>query len=168
MNLNQFSKELEKHFETDPVFDAAQFEIDCIQLLGRCDHQLQQLETVKERCRHIQVLNIGRSVLVEIVDFLIGQFGSDTVADELPRIREIRDGLKQRISDLKPATLMGKLGFGAQHEIEPAEFHDIGSQLLTLCDGLLMRIDEHCTDELRASRWVASRSVFIKEFQSVW
>ena len=168
MNLDQFSKELEKHGETDPVFDAARFEIDCIQLLGRCDHQLQQLETVKERDRKVCVLAAGRTILVELVEFIIEQFGVDHVSAELPRIRAMRDNLKQRINDLKPATLMGKLGFGTKNTIEQTELNDIGSQLLTLCDDLLMSIDAHHADESRAARWATGRSVFIKEFQSVW
>ncbi len=168
MNLNQFAKELEKHVEADAVFDAAQFEVDCIQLLGRCDHLLQHLEKVKERDRTVHVLNIGRTILVEIVEFLVAQFGADAVADEMPRIREIRDRLKQRIADLKPSSLMGKFGFGSRIEIGQTELNDIASQLLTLCDDLLMSIDEHHTDESRAGRWIASRSVFIREFQSVW
>jgi hypothetical protein len=168
MNLDQFTKELEKHGEADAVFDAARFEIDCIKLLGRCDHQLQQLEKVKERDRIVHVLIVGRTVLAEIAEFLIGQIGADFVSHELPRIREPRDDLKQRINELKPATLMSKRGFGSRNEIERTELNDIGSQLLTLCDDLLMSIDEHYTDDSRAARWATSRSVFIKEFQSVW
>lgn len=168
MNINQFDKELEKHGSTDAVFDAAQFEIDCIQLLGRCDHLLQQLEKVKERDRAVHVLNIGRTILIEIVEFLLGQFGADSVADEMPRIREIRDRLKQRIADLKPSTLIGKFGFGPRNEIGQTELNDTASQLLTLCDNLLLSIDKHHADESRATRWIASRSVFIREFQSVW
>lgn len=168
MNINQFDKELEKHGSADAVFDAAQFEIDCIQLLGRCDHLLQQLEKVKERDRAVHVLTIGRTILVEIVEFLLGQFGAEFVADEMPQIREIRDRLKQRIAELKPSSLMGKLGFGTRNEIGQTERNDIASQLLTLCDDLLMSIDEYHTDESRAARWIASRSVFIREFQSVW
>jgi hypothetical protein len=85
----------------------------------------------------------------------------------MPQIREIRDSLKQRIADLKPASLMGKLGFGTKNEIGQTERNDIASQLSTLCDDLLMSIDEHHTDESRVARWIASRSVFIREFQSV-
>lgn len=168
MNLDQFAKELEKHDRTESVFDATQFEIDCIQLLGRCDHQLQQLETVKERDRSLHVLRVGRTILVEITEFIVDHFGADSVASELTRIRELRDRLKQKIEELKPATLMGKLGFGTKNEIGQAELNDIGSRLLTLCDDLLLSIDGRFTDESRASRWVTSRSVFIKEFQSIW
>ena len=125
MNINQFDEELEKHGSTDAVFDAAQFEIDCIQLLGRCDHQLQQLEKVKERDRVVYVLNIGRTILVEIVEFLLRQFGADAVADDMPPIREIRYRLKQRIAALKPSSLIGKLGFGSRNEIGQTELNDI-------------------------------------------
>lgn len=168
MNLNQFANELEKHGEADAVFDAAQFEIDCTQLLGQCDYQLQQLEKVKERDRAVYVLNIARTILVEIVEFIIDHFGPEEVANELPQIREIRDHSKQRIADLNPSSLMGKLEFGTRNEIGQTELNDIASQLLTLCDDLLLSIDEHHTDESRAGRWIASRSVFIREFQSVW
>ena len=168
MNLDQFTKELGKHGETDRFFDAARFEIDCIQLLGRCDHQLQQLETVNERDRKVCVLAAGRTILVELVEFIIEQFGADRVSVELPRIRAMRDKLKQRIDELKPETLTSKPAFGEIITIGETELNEISSQLLTLCADLLLSIDAHHTDELRTARWVAGRSEFIKDFQSIW
>ncbi|MFT5092660.1 MAG: hypothetical protein ACI8P0_000479 [Planctomycetaceae bacterium] len=84
----------------------------------------------------------------------------------MPQIREIRDSLKQRIADLKPSSLMGKLGFGTKNEIGQTERNDIASQLSTLCDDLLMSIDEHHTDESRVARWIASRSVLSGSFRA--
>lgn len=169
MNLDEFGKQLAGYRSHGVDSQDERLHDDCIRLLSRIEGLLENMEVRPSAKHRFETLESGKEMLVEIFDFVTGHFGTDSVAQELPRVCELRDMVHDVQSIVRPS-LLSKL-FGAKNNSEDLRqqaYRQVGDEFSQVYRNLLAIAESHFNSNERANEWRVSCRVFIDDFRRRW
>lgn len=169
MDFQDFSRKLQQ-YRTDSVEARdAQLESDCIQLLGRLEAHLRTIRFTKRSRRADAALEVGKEILVDILEFVTERYGDHAVATDLSRICFVRD----LIRDLK--TIMSRgvwahllRGNSTHFDLKKQAFEKVGIEFTEIFRELLSVVDGHFYAENKVREWRSGCRILIDEFRQQW
>lgn len=168
MNLDAFNRELDRFSASASESDDALLENECMQLFGRVDFILQKLDESGSQRSEINSIEMGREVLVEVLEFLSNQRGADGLTQDLPRVCAVRDQLKRYEKELKGWPIARILGWTPSRQVHEDEFIRLGRELRTLCSDLLLSIQPLFNESQRSDRILDCCDALMNNLERLW
>ena len=170
MDLQEFSKHLEGHRGDSQGSHESQLENDCIQLLAQLETMIERLPRPdRKNANYDPALEIAKEMLVIVIDFVTRRFGHDAVADDLRRVCELRDSVKDLQQMLKQG--FWKSIFSKQTLDDPLTQHayrQLGGEFAEVFGDILTQVNPHYSTTARVAEWRASCGILIDEFRQCW
>lgn len=170
MNLAEFSNQLAGYRSGGrQELPDAQLHDDCVRLLSRLELLLNSLSEEPTPKHRYRALETGKAILIELLEFLTEHFGPEVVAQELPRICELRDLARDVQSLIRPGLLSKLLGSKeSPEELRTQAYRHVGSEFSQVIRNLLAIVDGNFQEHETANDWRGSCRVFIEDFRRRW
>ena len=94
MDLKKFSEQLDGFRTADPAVRDQRLETDCLNLLSRLQLLLEKVAAKSSQDDMKGTIEVGRALLVELLEFVTARFGDKAVASDLTKICELRDSMR--------------------------------------------------------------------------
>ena len=169
MNIQEFSRQLEGFREESPQSHDGQLEDDCILILGRLESFLEKMSGRGRLDDMNHSLEVGKAMLVALLDFVTQRFGSDSVARDLSRICELRDTIRDLQGLVSRAFWTGLFRTRSTHEeLRQQAYRQVGLEFAEVFRDLLSVVDGHFASSQRRLDWQSSCRILIDEFRQQW
>lgn len=169
MDLQKFGEQLDGFRTADPAVRDQRLEHDCLLLLGRMQLLIEKLATKSSLNDMKSVLDAGKELLVELLEFVTARFGDKAVASDLTKICELRDSMR----DLQ--RLMGRTFWAGlfrtestHHEHRIQSYRQIGLDFANVLKDLMSVVDGHFNSPKKTTEWQSSSRVLIEDFRQRW
>ena len=169
MNIQEFSRQLDSFRVESAQSQDEQLEDDCILLLGRLELSLELLENDGQSEHMKRSLEVGKDMLVVLLDFVTHRFGNEAAARDLSRICELRDTIRELQGLVSRAFWTGLFKTRSTHEeLRQQAYRHIGHDFAEVFRDLLSVIDGHVSSPERRRDWQSSCRILIDEFRQRW
>tara|TARA_R110002072_G_scaffold303123_1_gene494736 strand:+ start:177698 stop:178207 length:510 start_codon:yes stop_codon:yes gene_type:complete len=169
MDLKKFSEQLEGYRSADPAVRDQRLEHDCLILLSRLQLLLEKVAAKSEQHDIKGVIEAGKALLVELLEFVTMRFGDKAVASDLTKICELRDSMK----DLQ--RLIGRTFWAGLFRVESSHkehqiqlYRQIGLDFADVLKDLMSVVDGHFNSPGKTAEWQSSSRVLIEDFRQHW
>lgn len=169
MDLQKFGEQLDGFRTADPAVRDQRLEHDCLLLLGRMQLLLEKIAARSSLNDMKGVIETGKELLVELLEFVTERFGDKAVASDLTKICELRDSMR----DLQ--RLMGRTFWAGlfrtesthnEHRIQ--SYCQIGLDFADVLKDLMSVVDGHFNSPKKTAEWQSSSRVLIEDFRHRW
>jgi hypothetical protein len=169
MDLQKFGEQLDGFRTADPAVRDQRLEHDCLLLLSRMQMLIEKIATKSSLNDMKGVIEAGKELLVELLEFVTVRFGDKAVASDLTRICELRDSMR----DLQ--RLMGRTFWAGlfrtvsthnEHRIQ--SYRQIGLDFADVLKDLMSVVDGHFNSPKKTAEWQSSSRVLIEDFRQRW
>ena len=115
------------------------------------------------------MIEAGKALLVELLEFVTMRFGDKAVASDLTKICELRDSMK----DLQ--RLIGRTFWAGLFRVESSHkehqiqlYRQIGLDFADVLKDLMSVVDGHFNSPGKTAEWQSSSRVLIEDFRQHW
>ena len=169
MDLKKFSEQLDGFRTADPVVRDQRLETDCLNLLSRLQLLLEKVAAKSSQDDMKGTIEVGRALLVELLEFVTARFGDKAVASDLTKICELRDSMR----DLQ--RLLGRTFWAGLFRVESTHndyriqlYRQIGLDFADVLKDLMSVVDGHFNSPKKTAEWQSSSRVLIEDFRQRW
>ena len=169
MDLQKFSEQLDRYRGTDPAVRDQRLEHDCLILLSRMQLLLEKIGSKSSQQDMKATVEAGKSLLVELLEFVIVRFGDKAVASDLENICMLRDSMRD-LQRLIGRTFWANL-FRTESSHNDSRFHlyrQIGLHFADVLKDLMSVVDGHFNSPQKTADWQSSSRVLIEDFRQRW
>ena len=115
------------------------------------------------------VLNTCRELIVEVIEFVNGRMGNDTLTNELPRITSIRERTEKLLEAVNRPAWASVLGRKSMTAAQKAtSYENLGRDYAELFKRCLAPIGKQFHSEDKLNEWQGSCQVFIDDLIRNW
>lgn len=169
MDLQKFGEQLDGFRSAVPEVRDQRLESDCLLLLGRLQLLLEKLERKSSQDDTNGTVEVGKELLVELLEFVTVRFGDKAVASDLARICELRDSMRE-LQRLLGRTFWAKLFRveSSHNDLRIQSYRQIGLDFADVLKDLLSVVDGHFNSRQKAAEWQSSSRSLIEDFRQRW
>lgn len=169
MDLQKFSEQLDGYRAADPAVRDQRLEHDCLILLSRMQLLLERIGAKSSQHDMKATVETGKSLLVELLEFVAVRFGDKAVASDLTKICALRDSMR----DLQ--RLIGRTFWASLFRAESSHndyrlqlYRQIGLDFADVLKDLMSVVDGHFNSPQKTTDWQSSSRVLIEDFRQHW
>ena len=169
MDLKKFGEQLEGYRSADPAVRDQRLEHYCLILLSRLQLLLEKVAAKSAQGDMKGVIEAGKALLVELLEFVTMRFGDKAVASDLTKICELRDSMK----DLQQ--LIGRTFWAGLFRVESSHneyriqlYRQVGLDFADVLKDLMSVVDGHFNSPKKTAEWQSSSRVLIEDFRQRW
>jgi hypothetical protein len=169
MDLQEFSKHLDGHRGDSNTSQDAQLENDCIQVLAQLEIMVERLPLNGTDSEFDASLEIAKEMLVVVIDYVTQRFGQDTVAQELRRVCELRDSVRDLQQMLKRGFWKSLLSKKTVDDpLTQHAYRQLGKEFAEVFASVLNQVNDFYQTPAALAEWRAGCGILIDEFQQRW
>lgn len=169
MDLKKFSEQLDGFRTADPAVRDQRLEAACLTLLSRLQLLLEKVAAKASQDDMKGTIEVGRALLVELLEFVTARFGDKAVESDLTKICELRDSMR----DLQ--RLLGRTFWAGLFRVESTHndyriqlYRQIGLDFADVLKDLMSVVDGHFNSPKKTAEWQSSSRVLIEDFRQRW
>lgn len=170
MNLSEFSNQLADYRSgSSQETPDERLQDDCIRLLSGLDQLLNQFGDESTLKHRIHAIQIGKAILVELIEFVTFRFGTEILTADMPRVQELRDMVREVQSLIHPSLLSRVFGAKeAPEELRRQAYQQVGGEFAHVFRDILSIVDRNFREHDKANEWRSGCQVFIGDFRQRW
>lgn len=169
MDIQEFGRKLEAYRLESPEVCDARLKDACHALMKSLNSRIEKIREPQKISRLSECLECCKEMLVELLDFLTEQFGDDVVEDDLNRICELRDTVRD-LQSLAARGFWGRLFYArsSHDDLRKQATRQVGVEFCNTYRALLFHVNAHFhSTELQLS-WQRDCRTFLEEFRQNW
>jgi hypothetical protein len=169
MDLQKFGEQLDGFRTADPAVRDQRLEHDCLLLLSRMQLLLEKIATKSALNDMKGVIEAGKELLVELLEFVTVRFGDKSVASDLTKICELRDSMRDLLRLMGRTFWAGLFRTESTHnEHRIQSYRQIGLDFADVLKDLMSVVDGHFNSPKKTAEWQSSSRVVIEDFRQRW